>query len=71
MSAIWETPEGLHLFASWLGAPKSLLLPPPATHATAPLGMDGASEGGDGEEWWSVGLRAVEGIAGGLEGVRE
>lgn len=51
MSAIWETPEGLHLFASWLGAPKSLLLPLPATHAAAPPGMEGAREGGSGGEW--------------------
>lgn len=71
MSAIWETPEGLHLFASWLAAPTSLLLPPPATHVAAPHGMEGTKEGGSREEWWRAGLRVVEGIARGLKGVRE
>ncbi|KAA8591173.1 hypothetical protein FQN60_002116 [Etheostoma spectabile] len=39
-----ETPEGLHLFASWLESPKSLLLPPPATHAAAHPRMERGKE---------------------------
>lgn len=68
MFAIWETPEGLHLFASWLGAPKSFLLPPLATHAAAPPGMEWARVRG-----WRQreGLRVGEGIARGLKAVRE
>lgn len=64
MSAIWETPERLHLFASWLGAPNPSSCPRLPLKLPHLLGwMERGKEG--------MGLRAVGRIAGGLGGVRE
>lgn len=66
-----------HLSDSRGAAPVCLLarspqIPPPAPacHSCCRASWDGGSEGRR-EEWWRAGLHVVEGIAGGLEGVRE